>query len=130
MLLSIATSRASASCTEKAWGIQILCSVVLIYIEKKFDFSSGEMRVRVVSPSYIFAHEIETIFTSLYETPPLHSLLWIAPSLGIKQRLSLSLSMHFLFCLVFTSIIYFPKRVCNSSKNLVPVTFLSFISRK
>lgn len=80
MLLSIATSRTSASCTEKAWGSQSLYSVVLMW---------------VVSPSYIFAHEIGTIFTALFETLPLHSLLWIAFSLGILQHPSSILSMHF-----------------------------------
>lgn len=54
MLLSIATSRASASCTEKAWGIQSLFSVILICIKKEFDFFGGEVGVRVVSsPIYL-----------------------------------------------------------------------------
>lgn len=46
------------------------------------------MRVRVVSPSYIFAHEIETIFTALYGTPTLHDLLLITPSLRRKLHTS------------------------------------------
>lgn len=120
MLLSIATSRASASCTEKAWGIQSLFSVILICIKKEFDFFGGEVGVRVVSLSYIFAHEIETIFTALYETPPLHSFYELHPPweyFSIRVRACLCV---FLFRLAFTSIILFKKNPCDSYQNLTP----------
>lgn len=120
MLLSIATSRASASCTEKAWGIQSLFSVILICIKKEFDFFGGEVGVRVVSLSYIFAHEIETIFTALYETTPLHSFYELHPPweyFSIRVRACLCV-----FCLGWLLLVsfYLKKKPCDSYQNLTP----------
>lgn len=129
MLLSIATSRASASCTEKAWGIQSLFSVILICIKKEFDFFGGEVGVRVVSLSYIFAHEIETIFTALYETPPLHSFYELHPPweyFSIRVRACLCI---FLFRLAFTSIILFLKKPLWFVSKFDTIAFPTSISR-